>query len=178
MLDYKSVLRLYRRGILSWLKNRSVKQQFRRTGYPTLQKLLFLKSNWKCITLLSGSLTVSLTVHKASRPQIRHLPWKPFLTAGIFFCYCPVARALHQFPKEWTCRIFGFTQRVTIPSVHSTASFILPCSRGNKREHIVIHNLKKPSSKQKQTQHRTMQVNSDTLRTKQSFICIQLLAVG
>lgn len=36
-------------------------------------------------------------------------------------------------------------QRITLPSVHSTASCVLPCSRENKCECNVIHDLRKGS---------------------------------
>lgn len=48
-------------------------------------------------------------------------------------------------------------QRITLPSVHSTASRVLPCSRENKCERNVIHDLRKGSHQaNRDKQHRDM----------------------
>lgn len=64
-------------------------------------------------------------------------------------------------------------QRITLPSVHSTASSVLPCSRENKCEYIVIHDLRKGGHQANRDKyHRNMLANQHTYQLHQYLLLL------
>ena len=109
----------------------------------------------------NSSLTMSVAIHKASNTRIQYPRLECFPIASIFSITALSRLESSSTPRRDQhagCPVSN--QGITLPSVHSTASSVRPCSRENKREYTVIHDLKAGSHQANRDKyHRNMLAN-------------------